>query len=80
MGGNKRPIKLVTRRGCCEMSGKLFISAVLIVVAIAVTANASAQNTYLFHRHYWHGIPGGGHMRGHVDAAGLDAGLTLYGK
>jgi len=45
MGGNKRPIKLVTRRGCCEMSGKLFVSAALIVVAIAVTANASAQTT-----------------------------------
>jgi len=45
MSGNKRPIKLVTRRGCCEMSGKLFVSAALIVVAIAVTANASAQTT-----------------------------------
>jgi len=58
------------------MSGKLFILAVLIVVAIAATANASAQNTYLFHRHYWHGIPGGGDMRDYVDAMSSDAGLT----
>jgi len=76
MSGNKRPIKLVTQRGCCEMSGKLFVSAVLIVVAVAATANASAQDTYLFHRHYWHGIPDGGGMRDYVDAVGLDAGLT----
>ena len=60
------------------MGGKSFISAVLIVVAIAATANASAQSTYLFHRHYWHGIPGGGDMRDYVDvdAMSSDAGLT----
>jgi len=60
------------------MSRKLFISAavVLLVVAIAVTANASAQNTYLFHRHYWHGIPDGGDVYDYADAAGSDAGLT----
>lgn len=44
-------------------------------VYVSVTA-ADAQNTYLFHRHYWHGIPDGGDMRDYVDAAGLDAGLT----
>ena len=52
MSGNKRPIKFVTRRGCCEMSGKLFISAavVLLVVAVAATAFAgiaSAKRIYV---------------------------------
>ena len=58
------------------MSGKLFVSAALIVVAIAVTANASAQSTYLFHRHYWHGIPDAGGVSNYPDATASDGGLT----
>ena len=59
------------------MNGKLFISAVVVLlVAVAATANASAQNIYLFHRQYWHGIPDGGGMRDYIDAVSSDAGLT----
>jgi len=55
------------------MNGKLFISAavVLLVVAVAATANASAQDIYLFHRHYWHGIPDVGGV-GYPDATASD--------
>ncbi|MDF2956228.1 MAG: PKD repeat domain protein [Candidatus Alkanophagales archaeon MCA70_species_2] len=61
----------------CEMNGKLFISAaVVLLVAIVVTANASAQNTYLFHRHYWHGIPDVDGVGDNPDATASDGRLT----